>query len=64
MKDVPIYEKYGLTVSEAAAYFGIGEVKIREMIKEPACDYVMYVGKKAVIKRVQMAKYLDKVKFL
>ena len=28
-KEVPIWEKYMLTVEEASKYFGIGEKKIR-----------------------------------
>ena len=34
---VPIWEKYALTIAEAARYFGIGENRIRELIKEPGC---------------------------
>ena len=30
-KDVPIWEKYTLTVEEAARYFRIGENKLRRM---------------------------------
>ena len=33
--EVPIWEKYCLTLDEAAAYFGIGINKLREMTDEP-----------------------------
>ena len=46
------YEKYNLTIKEAAQYYNIGENKLRELIKEPDCDFVIYVGKKALIKNV------------
>ena len=37
---VPVWEKYSLTVEEAAAYFRIGENSIRDIIKEnPEADF-------------------------
>ena len=56
---VPIWEKYALTIAEAARYFSIGENRIRELIKEPGCMYVLYVGKKALIKRKEFEKELN-----
>ena len=32
IKDVPLWERYALTVDQAAAHFGIGTKKIRKMI--------------------------------
>ena len=37
-KDVPIWEKYTLTVEEAARYFRIGENKLRRMAWQQAHD--------------------------
>lgn len=34
--EVPIWEKYSLTVEEAAAYFRIGEQKLRRIADENA----------------------------
>lgn len=48
---VPIWEKELLSVKEAAAYFGIGENKIREMTDGQMCQYVLWVGNKRLIKR-------------
>ena len=31
---VPIWEKYALTIYEAVEYFGIGEHRLRTLIKE------------------------------
>nr|WP_296044614.1 excisionase [uncultured Blautia sp.] len=57
-------EKFALPINEAAEYFSIGTNKLREMVKEPECDFVLYVGKKALIKRERLEKYLDKIVYL
>lgn len=56
---VPIWEKSNLTIEEAAAYFGIGQGKIRELTSEPDCPYVLWVGSKRLIKRHILEDYLD-----
>ena len=44
--DVPIWEKYTLTIEEAAKYFRIGESKLRKLAEEnPVPDWVMMNGK-------------------
>ena len=63
-KKIPLWEKYTLTLSEASEYLNIGINKIRELIKEERCNFVIYVGKKAIIKRVAFEKYLDSVTYL
>lgn len=57
-------EKYNLTIKEAAQYYNIGENKLRELIKEQGCDFVLYVGKKALIKCKQFEKYIDSITYL
>ena len=43
--DVPIWEKYAMTVNEASAYFHIGDKKLREIIDDdPDADYILRVG--------------------
>lgn len=59
MYKVNVADKYGLTVNEAAEYFGIGVNKIRDMIDKPECPYVLRVGNKRLIKRQLLEKYLD-----
>ena len=49
--EVPIWEKYCLTLDEAAAYFGIGINKLREMTDEPNCQFVIFNGRTRLIKR-------------
>lgn len=58
---IPIWKKQNLTVEEAAAYSGIGVNKIREMTKSPFCDYVLFVGKKILIKREAFDEYIRRV---
>lgn len=56
---VPLWQKSNLTVEEAAAYFGIGTKKIRELTDDPRCDLVLFVGSKRLIKRAKFEKYLN-----
>ena len=59
MREVPVAEKFALSVEEAAAYTGIGMGKIRELMSENDCDFVLRVGrKKSLIKRKCFEKYL------
>lgn len=59
LRSVPPWEKYALTVDEAAAYFGIGAKKIRELSCGPNCKFVLWVGNKRLIKRELFEKYLS-----
>ncbi len=61
-QSVPVWEKRNLTLEEAAAYFGIGTSKLRELTNTDECDFVLWIGTKRLIKRVQFEQYLDKVK--
>lgn len=58
---VPVWEKELLSVKEAAAYFGIGENKLRELTDNPDCQSVLWVGSKRLIKREKMKKYLTDI---
>ena len=59
-KEVPIADKYMLTVEEAAAYFNIGEARIKE-ITDDMKDLTVMVGVKRLINRKKMEQYLDGV---
>lgn len=54
-----IDRKLNLTIEEAAAYSNIGENKIRELIREPGVDFVLFIGRKILIKRKQFEQYLE-----
>lgn len=59
---VPIWEKYALTVYEAAEYFGIGEKKLRRIIQDNRyADYLLWIGSRVEIKRELFEKYLDDI---
>lgn len=60
-KEIPIWEKSNLSLEEAAAYFGIGTGKLRELTKEEDCPYVIWCGSKRLIKRRMFDKYLEKM---
>lgn len=52
--DVPIWEKYTLTIEEASKYFRIGENKLRKLAEEnPAAGWVIMNGNRIQIKRKQ-----------
>ncbi len=59
LNDVPVSQKFSLTVPEAACYFGIGQKKLRELSNEKNCPFVLWVGSKRLIKRKQLETYLS-----
>lgn len=61
--EVPIWEKMNLTIEEAAALFGIGQNKLRELVKEQN-TYTLDIGTKKMIKRKQFEKFLENVTVL
>lgn len=57
--DVPIWEKYTLTIEEASKYFRIGENKLRRLAEEnPTAGWVILNGNRIQIKRKQFEKSL------
>lgn len=59
MKEIPIWEKATLTLEEAAAYTGIGVHKLREITDDESNQLVLWVGRKRLIKRKPLEKYID-----
>ena len=57
--EVPIWEKANLNIEEAAAYFGIGMNKLRELTEDEQCKFVLFVGTKRLIKRRLFEQYLE-----
>lgn len=57
---IPVWEKANLTITEAAAYFNIGENKIRSLSDDDDCTFVLWCGRKRLIKRATFEKYLEK----
>jgi len=42
--------KYCLTIKEAAEYFNIDENKLYELTDKPGCQFVLFVGRKFLIR--------------
>lgn len=62
MKETPkveIKDKLNLTIEEAAAYSNIGINKIRELLERPKCPFVIYIGRKRLIKRREFEKFIE-----
>ena len=60
MSEIPIWEKYMLTVKEAAEYFHIGEKKMRSIVEENiGANYLITSGNRVMIKRKIFEAYLD-----
>ena len=58
--DVPIWEKYTLTIEEASKYFRIGEKKLRKLAEENLdADWVIVNGNRIQIKRKKFEKIID-----
>ena len=57
---VPIKDKLNLTIEEAAAYSNIGQNRIDEIARQPNCPFVLYIGRKKLIKRKEFEKYIEK----
>ena len=58
--EVPIWEKYTLTIEEAAKYFCIGENKLRRLAEENlSSGWVLVNGNRLQIKRKQFEKVID-----
>lgn len=55
---VPIHLKMLLTIREAAEYSNIGINKIDTMLKEPNCPFVLYIGTRKLVKRVEFEEYI------
>ena len=57
--DIPIWLKTNLTVEEAAAYTGIGMNKLRELSDSDSCDFVLWIGRKRLLKRKKLEEFLE-----
>ena len=56
---VPIHLKMTLTAREAAEYSNIGINKIDELLKQPNCPFVLFVGTKKLVKRKAFEAYIE-----
>ncbi|CDB88019.1 excisionase transposon Tn916 [Firmicutes bacterium CAG:170] len=57
---IPLWEQYTLSIDEAAQYFRIGRNTLRKIVAgNPNADYLLWIGRKAQIKRTLFEKYID-----
>lgn len=61
---IPIKDKINLTIKEASLYSNIGEKTIRMLLKEKSCPFLLKIGTKQLIKRVEFEKYLNNKHFI
>ena len=57
---IPIEKKLNLTIREAAEYSNIGVNKLNDMLRNPMCDFVLYVGNRKLVKRREFEEYISK----
>ena len=58
--DIPIWERYTLTLEEASKYFRIGENKLRRLAEENKnANWLIMNGNRIQIKRKQFEKIID-----
>ncbi len=58
IQTVPIQDKLALTIREAAEYSNIGINKLESLLRSPRCSFVLYVGKKKLVKRKEFEKFI------
>ena len=56
---VPIEAKVTLTIKEAAEYSNIGINKLESLLRMPRCPFVLYVGKKKLVKRKEFERFIS-----
>ena len=57
-QEVPIWKRSLLTVEEAALYSGIGRNKLRSLTDKDDCPFVLWIGRKRLIKREVLDEYI------
>ena len=59
---MPFWQKYTLSIEEAAVYFRIGEGKLRRMVNEnPTAEYLLWNGNRVQIKRAKFEAFVDRL---
>lgn len=62
---IPFWQKYTLTIDEAAAYFRIGENKLRKIVSDDRdADFILWNGNRPQIKRKLFERHIDKLCYI
>lgn len=48
-----------LSIEEAAKYSGIGQNRLRSMVKEPGCPFAMHIGSHTRIKKKELEEFIS-----
>ena len=59
-----IKDKINLTIKEAAQYSNIGETKIRKLLEQKGCPFILKIGNKNLVKRTEFEKFLEDAHYL
>lgn len=59
VEKVPIWKKVTLTIEEAAAYSSIGICTLKELMRNPKCPFVLYIGRRRLIKRKEFEQFIS-----
>ena len=59
IEKMPICEKVTLTIEEAAEYSNIGQNRLSMLLRDPRCTFVLYVGKKKLVKRREFDQFIS-----
>ena len=57
--EIPVWIKAKLTVEEAAAYTVIGINMLRVLSDYDSCDFVLWIGRKRLLKRKKLEEFLE-----
>jgi len=60
MNPVPIYHKITLTIEEANKLTNIGINRFEAHLRKPNYPFVLFVGKKKLVKRKEFEEYISK----
>ncbi len=61
VQEIPITEKYNLTVNEAAVYFNIGQKRIRELVQMNPGRFAFQSGNRILIVRHKMEEFFEQL---
>lgn len=63
--NTPVWNRYVLTIVEAADYYHIGEKKLRSIVDEhPKADFIIMNGNRVLLKKKQFEKFLDDASYV
>jgi hypothetical protein len=63
--EIPFWQKYTLSIEEAAAYFRIGENKLRSIVNDDKdADFILWNGNRPQIKRKKFEEFIDRINLI